>query len=68
MLELCGEVYGKTVSGPEAEFWMKALRKYDAQRIEKVFNAHILESKFFPKPAEILEALGYVRPMAEVEW
>ena len=68
MLELCGEVYGKTVSGPEAEFWMKALRKYDPSKIEGVFRAHLLESRFFPKPAEILEALGYMPSVAEIEW
>jgi predicted MPP superfamily phosphohydrolase len=54
-LDGCGIVYGREIKPELAKIFFNLLKEYDFKAIEKSFNAHIRESKFFPTPADIIQ-------------
>lgn len=50
-------VYGVALSPEALEVWVDFLTPHDAQAIRSAFRQHMMVSKFFPKPCEILDIL-----------
>lgn len=67
---LC-ELHGKDASKPLAKMYFMALAEFEVEQVMRAIVSHIGTSKWFPKPAEIREAiLGPQMPVeavAEVE-
>ncbi len=57
VLATLGEVYGKEITEVMAEAYWRALRDCPLEAIEAAAIAHIRESRWFPKPVELLEAV-----------
>jgi hypothetical protein len=54
-LEGCGAIYDKEVKEAQAKIFFNTLKEFDFKAVEKSFNIHIRESKFFPTPADIIQ-------------
>lgn len=64
-----GETYGEPVSDPRMEVYFRALSDLDLGDIREAANLHVRTSKFFPKPAELREAIdGSADDRAEFAW
>ncbi len=58
VLAYCAEVYEKPLPSEEAlRVWRWALEGAEAEEIRRAFAEHLRRSKFFPRPADILELL-----------
>lgn len=53
-----GETYGEPVSDARMEIYFAALADLDLAAIRHAATAHVRASKFFPRPAELREAVG----------
>lgn len=64
-----GETYGEPVSDARMEIYFRALEDLSLDAVRAALNTLVRHSKFFPRPAEIREALeGNVDDRAEVAW
>lgn len=64
-----GETYGENVSEARLEIYFQALRDMPLDAIRKAANLHVQSSKFFPRPAELREAInGNSDDAAELAW
>lgn len=64
-----GEIYGEAVSDARLEIYFAALRDLELRDIRAALDAHVRTSKWFPKPAEIREAIhGNTEDHAELGW
>jgi hypothetical protein len=64
-----GEIYSEALSDTRVEFYFAALSDLDLPEIRTALNAHVRAVKFFPKPAEIREAVvGSAEDRAELAW
>ena len=64
-----GEVYGEPVSDARMELYYRALEDLSLDEIRAAANAHVRGSRFFPKPAELREAIdGSAEDRAELAW
>lgn len=64
-----GETYGEPVSDARMEIYFRALCDLDLDDVRQAATAHVRMSKFFPRPAEIREAIdGSVDDRAELAW
>jgi hypothetical protein len=55
------EVYGKELSKQAASIWFNILKEYEIETISLAFTSHISNpdtGQFFPKPADIIKAIG----------
>jgi hypothetical protein len=57
MLIATAELYGKSLSSMAINVYYELLIDFDYAVVNKAFNALARQSKFMPKPAEILEAI-----------
>lgn len=57
VLATLGEVYGKDITEVMAEAYWRALRDCPMEAIEAAAVAHIRESRWFPKPVELVEGV-----------
>lgn len=63
------EIYGEAVSPLRAELYFRALDDLSLEDVKRAANLHSRRSKFFPKPAELREAVtGPVEDRAELAW
>ena len=53
-----GEIFDKDISKTLSLVYWKTLEPYPDKECEKAFNSIITTAKFWPKPAELLEALN----------
>lgn len=67
MLELAGQIYGREILPGEARIWQELLKGKSARAIEEGFQRHFSVSKFFPRPADILEVMAERAETAYVE-
>lgn len=64
-----GETYGEPVSEARMEIYFRALADLELEAIRAAVNIHVRTQKFFPRPSEILEAVGgSVDDRAELAW
>lgn len=64
-----GETYGEPVSEARMEIYFRALADLPLDAIRAAANVHVRTSKFFPRPAELREALvGSAEDQAELAW
>lgn len=64
-----GETYGEPVSDARMEIYFAALEDVPLSSIRAAATAHVRTSKFFPRPAELREAItGPLEDLAEVAW
>lgn len=64
-----GETYGEPVSDARMEIYFKALADLDLSDVREAATAHVRMSKFFPRPAELREAVdGSQDDRAELAW
>lgn len=64
-----GEVYGEPVSEIRMELYFSALEHLSLDAVRAAANAHVRTNKFFPKPAELLEAVhGSDEDRADLAW
>lgn len=64
-----GETYGEPVSDARMEIYFAALADLELEAIRQAANAHVRASKFFPRPAELRDAVcGSVEDRAELAW
>ena len=64
-----GETYGEPVSAPRMELYYRALADLPIEAIRAAADAHVKHQKFFPRPAELREAVeGSVEDRAELAW
>jgi uncharacterized protein DUF6475 len=54
-----GELYDKEISRVLLDIYWKALEPFNDDECAEAFNSIIASCKFFPKPADFLEMLGY---------
>lgn len=64
-----GETYGEPVSDARMEIYFAALVDLDLAAIRAAATEHVRTSKFFPRPAELREAVdGSADDRAELAW
>lgn len=64
-----GETYGEPVSDARMEIYFRALDDLSLNRVREAANHHVRSSRFFPKPAELREAVdGSFEDAAEIAW
>lgn len=64
-----GETYAEPVSAARMEIYFRALVDLDLDAIRSAANVHVRTQKFFPRPAELREALaGSVEDQTELAW
>lgn len=64
-----GETYGEPVSDARMEIYFAALSDLGMGEIRAAATAHVRGSKFFPRPAELREAVdGSLEDRAEIAW
>lgn len=64
-----GETYGESVSPARMEIYFAALSDLDLDEIRAAANVHVRMSKFFPRPAELREAIqGAADDRADLAW
>lgn len=64
-----GEVYGEAISEARMELYFSALADLDLGAIRQAATAHVRAQKFFPRPAELREAIdGKAEDRAELAW
>lgn len=64
-----GETYGEPVSEMRMEIYFRALEDLSLDAVRSAANSHVRSSKFFPRPAELREAVsGSVDDQAELAW
>ncbi|MCP4599209.1 MAG: hypothetical protein GY847_01505 [Proteobacteria bacterium] len=69
LLVLMSETYDHEISGTMMKFWWRLFEKYGGDEIEKAFLLHIESSRFFPKPADIIELIqGNTDDRAALAW
>ena len=57
MLIATAELYGKSLSSMAINMYYEVLKSFDYVIVNKAFNILVRQSKFMPKPAEILEVI-----------
>ena len=62
------ETYGKEPSDAVVMMAFSLLEKYSLDEIKKALTAHMLSSKFAPKPADIVEQIGNDWLSADEAW
>lgn len=64
-----GETYGESVSDARMELYFAALADLELAELRAAATAHVRTSKFFPRPAELREAIdGRAEDRAELAW
>lgn len=64
-----GETYGEPVSEARMEIYFRALEDVDFAAVNAAANIHVRQSKFFPRPSELREAIeGSPDDAAELAW
>jgi hypothetical protein len=64
-----GETFGEPVSDARMEIYFRALSDMTLEDVMAAAGLHVRTSKFFPRPAELREALhGSVDDAAEMAW
>jgi hypothetical protein len=64
-----GETFGEPVSDTRMEIYFRALSDFELDAIARAVDSLVRTSKFFPRPAEIREAMtGSVDDHAELAW
>jgi hypothetical protein len=64
-----GETYGEPVSDARMEIYWRALEDLSFAAVQRAANVHARTSKFFPRPAELREAVeGPIEDQAELGW
>lgn len=64
-----GEIYGEVLSEMRVELYLSALRDLALPDVRAALDAHVRTQKFFPRPAEIREAVtGSSEDRAELAW
>lgn len=64
-----GETYGEPVSDARMEIYFRALADLTFDDLNVAVSAHVRTQKFFPRPAELREAIGgSVDDQAEMAW
>lgn len=64
-----GETYGEAVSDARMEIYFQALADLELAAIQRAATVHVRTQKFFPRPAELREAvLGRLDDEAELAW
>lgn len=64
-----GEVYGESVSDTRMELYFAALVDLPLESIRAAATVHVRTQKFFPRPAELREAVGgTTEDRAELAW
>lgn len=64
-----GETYGEPVSDTRMEIYFRALSDLSLDAIRTAANVHVRSQKFFPRPAELREAIeGNMDDRAELAW
>ncbi len=54
-LAILAEAYGQSVSTELTEIWIRTLAGFPVAALDRGFQHHLRTSKFFPRPAEVLE-------------
>lgn len=57
-MAMMGELFDKNVSSTLMEAYWKALEPYSDAEVETAFKRLVTTARFFPKPAEVLEAIN----------
>lgn len=69
LLLAIGETYGEPVSETRMEIYFRALSDLTLEDVCAAAESHVKRSKFFPKPAELREAVdGAIDDRAEIAW
>lgn len=64
-----GETYGEPVSDARMEIYFGALADQDLETLRRAATLHVRTQKFFPRPAELREAInGSLDDRAELAW
>jgi hypothetical protein len=64
-----GETYGEPVSDARMEIYFRALSDLALDAVRAAANVHVRANKFFPRPAELREAVtGSLDDAAELAW
>lgn len=64
-----GEVYGESMSDARMELYWRALSDLSFESVRHAADIHVRTQKFFPRPAELREAVdGRTEDHAEVAW
>lgn len=59
-----GEIYSTEINEVKIQVYFNCLKIYNIEQIKEAFNTHIKNSKYFPKPSEIIE---YIEPKKDIE-
>lgn len=69
LLMAVGEVYGEAISDTRMELYFAALADMALADVRAAMNAHVQMKTFFPRPAELREAVnGSAEDQAELAW
>src|SRR4051812_30643843 len=69
LLFAMGEAYNESVSPERVELYCGAMDDLPSDRVMAAARAHLKNSKFFPKPADLRElVIGNVEDQAEIAW
>lgn len=69
LMAATAEVYGEQLSDARLELYFSALDDLSLEQLRAALSVHVRTQKFFPRPAEIREAVtGSVDDAAEVAW
>jgi hypothetical protein len=69
LLLAIGETYSEPVSDARMEIYFRALSDLSLDDIRQAAHVHVKTQKFFPRPAELIEAVeGSVDDRAELAW
>lgn len=64
-----GELYDREMSALLQNVYWKALEPYTDEQCERAFNTVLVKTKFFPKPAEIVQEIeGNIEDLATNAW
>lgn len=70
MLKAIFEVYGATLSTDAVSIWWGVLENYPLEIVSRTLTQHVKESRFAPKPADVLDVIRSAdgRPGPEEAW
>jgi hypothetical protein len=64
-MSILAEIHGKDLSAALLEAYWLILKSYSDSECETAFNRMMVESRFFPKPADIIESITKASPCVQ---
>ena len=69
VLQVLAEAMGETLAPARVAIYFKVLSRFEIEALERAAYIHIERSKFFPKPAELIELIeGTIDDKAVLAW